>query len=125
MVVGDINGDGKPDIVVGSNYFAQVSVLLGNGNGTFQALQTFAASYATDSVAVGDLNGDGKSDLVLASPNGISVLLSAANGDFNGQTYTVVSPAVATQFVVTATPATVAAGSNVTLTVTAQDPFGQ
>ena len=125
VVVGDINGDGKPDIVVGSNYFAQVSVLLGNGNGTFQALQTFAASYATDSVAVGDLNGDGKSDLVLASPNGISVLLSAANGDFNGQTYTVVSPAVATQFVVTATPATVAAGSNVTLTVTAQDPVGQ
>ena len=43
-----------------------VSVLLGNGNGTFQAQQTFATGNGPQSVAVGDVNGDGKPDLVVA-----------------------------------------------------------
>ena len=44
-----------------------VSVLLGNGNGTFQAQQTFATGYGPISVAVGDVNGDGRPDLVVAN----------------------------------------------------------
>ena len=40
--LGDVNGDGKPDIVVANEGSNTVSVLLGNGNGTFQAQQTFA-----------------------------------------------------------------------------------
>ena len=43
-----------------------VSVLLGNGNGTFQAKQTFGTGNKPNSVAVADFNGDGKSDLVTA-----------------------------------------------------------
>ena len=42
MAIGDVNGDGKPDIVVANYISNTVSVLLGNGNGTFQAQQTFA-----------------------------------------------------------------------------------
>ena len=40
--MGDVNGDGIPDLVVANQDSDTVSVLLGNGNGTFQAQQTFA-----------------------------------------------------------------------------------
>ena len=42
MAIGDVNGDGKPDLVVANYGSNTVSVLLGNGNGTFQTQQTFA-----------------------------------------------------------------------------------
>ena len=46
-----------------------MSVLLGNGNGTFQAQQTFATGNYPTSVAVGDVTGDGKPDIVVARSN--------------------------------------------------------
>src|SRR5262249_13916469 len=68
----DFNGDGKPDLVTANADSATVSVLLGNGDGTFQAARNFAARYigaagigwTTDAVAVGDVNGDGRLDVV-------------------------------------------------------------
>ena len=68
MALADFNGDGKPDIVVANCMYSDtVSVLLGNGNGTFQAQQTFATGDQPSSVAVGDVNGDGKPDIVVAN----------------------------------------------------------
>ena len=64
--MGDFNGDGKSDLVTANDNGTTASVLLGNGNGTFQAKQDFATGSGPDSVAVGDFNGDGKSDLVIA-----------------------------------------------------------
>src|SRR5206468_1530721 len=54
-----------------------VSVLLGNGDGTFQSAINVGAGSSQASVAVGDLNGDGKPDLAVAnfSTNNVSVLL--------------------------------------------------
>src|SRR5205085_1726346 len=65
VAVGDFNGDGKLDLAVvngGSAYGAlgSVIVLLGNGDGTFQAAVSYAAGNSANAVAVGDLNGDGK-----------------------------------------------------------------
>jgi len=81
LVVGDVNNDGKPDVIVvnscgfssdcgGSSYPANgtVGVLLGNGDGTFQTAVTYASGgQVPSSIALGDLNGDGKPDLVVGN----------------------------------------------------------
>ena len=80
MALGDINGDSKLDIVTANSGDSSVSVLLGNGNGTFSAKTDSATSTSPRAVAIGDLSGDGKADLVTAnySGNNISVLLETA-----------------------------------------------
>ena len=54
VVVGDFNGDGKPDLAVANVYTNTVSVLLGNGDGTFQA----PVNYAAGNVYVGGTGSD-------------------------------------------------------------------
>src|SRR5207247_1003460 len=83
VAVGDVNGDGKPDLAVANYNSNTVSVLLGNGNGTFQAAQNFATGATPRSAAVADLNGDGKPDLAVAnygSNTGITVSVLLGNG---------------------------------------------
>src|SRR5205807_1290925 len=79
----DVNGDNKQDLLVplGSN---EVAVLLGNGNGTFQAQQTLSDGSYPDSIATADFNGDTKPDLVTTSQseNVVSVFLGNGNGTF-------------------------------------------
>ena len=78
VAVGDFNGDGKPDLAVANYRSNNVSVLLGNGDGSFQAAQDFGAGSHPYSVAVGDFNGDGKPDLAVANSgsNNVSVLIN-------------------------------------------------
>jgi hypothetical protein len=86
LAIGDLNGDGKPDLAVtnGGGSFNTVSVLLGNGNGTFGLKTDFGTGAGPRGVAIGDLNGDGKPDLAVAnlSSNTVSVLLGNGNGTF-------------------------------------------
>jgi hypothetical protein len=87
MVVADLNGDGKPDLVVANG---NVGVLLGNGDGTFQAAVNYGSGLSgANSVAVADVNGDGKPDLVAATcgsagcyPGAVGVLLGNGDGTF-------------------------------------------
>ena len=90
VTLGDVNGDGKADLVVATNDGNSVSVLLGNGNGAFQECQTFATGDGPHSLTMGDVNGDGKLDLVVANFNfnspTVSVLLGNGNGTFRSRT---------------------------------------
>jgi flagellin-like hook-associated protein FlgL len=88
--VGDFNGDGLPDLVSADQGSNTLSVLLGNGNGTFQAKQTYATGTEPLWVSAGDFNGDGKPDLVSADYNSnvLSVFLANGDGTFQArQTY--------------------------------------
>src|SRR5262249_42286473 len=64
VAVGDFNGDGVPDVAVAYSSFVYgvVSVMLGNGDGTFQAARHFGAGSLPNSVVVDDFNGDGVPD---------------------------------------------------------------
>ena len=78
VAVTDFNGDGKADLVIANAGSNTLSVLLGNGDGTFAAPLTPAAGTDPLFVAVGDFNGDGVPDLAAAnnSTNSITVLLT-------------------------------------------------
>src|SRR5246127_394909 len=80
VVVADVNGDGKPDLVVGT-FFFYVGVLLGNGDGTFQPVVTYFGQTNIASVAVGDLIEDDKPDLVATTSGTPGVFVLLNNGD--------------------------------------------
>lgn len=84
MVSGDFNRDGKRDLAVTNYGSANVSILLGNGNGTFAAATNYSVGPGPISLAIGDFNGDGKLDLAVANynANNISILMGNGNGTF-------------------------------------------
>lgn len=94
LTVGDVNGDGKPDVVVTEPDGNSIGVLLNNG-GALGVPQYFAVGGTPAAVAVGDVSGDGKLDVVTANANGtVSVLPGQGNGSFGAaQNYAVGGPA--------------------------------
>ncbi len=85
--VADFNGDGKPDLVT-ANTDGSVSVLLGNGDGSFQSAIRSSAGPVANALAVGDFNGDGIPDVVVTNMTSyfrgttVSVLLGNGDGSF-------------------------------------------
>jgi hypothetical protein len=89
MAVADFNQDGIPDVVLGGSYtdssrrpFQGISVLLGNGDGTFQPPIYYALQTIPNDVVVADFNGDGKPDLALSGGFGLMVMLGNGDGTF-------------------------------------------
>jgi hypothetical protein len=84
VTVADFNGDGKLDLAVANNRSNNVSILLGNGDGTFQPAVEYGAGSNPTSVTVADFNGDGKLDLAVANngSNNVSILLGNGDGTF-------------------------------------------
>jgi hypothetical protein len=96
IVAADFNVDGKLDLAVADTHDPSntdnggVSVLLGNGDGTFQPAMFYTLPVYSTSLTAGDLNGDGKLDLVVSAFSStfglegsvLNVLLGNGNGTF-------------------------------------------
>ena len=88
VTVGDFNADGELDLAVANAGDNTVSILLGNGDGSFQTQTTYATGSTPVSVTTGDFNGDGKLDLAVPNyfDNAVSILLGNGDGTFQTQT---------------------------------------
>jgi FG-GAP-like repeat len=88
LAVADL-GNGRPDIIASDVDSGEVSILMGNGNGTFKApfavpaTNQGASGPNVEGISVADMNGDGIPDLITVNSNGsVSVLLGNGNGTF-------------------------------------------
>jgi FG-GAP-like repeat len=93
IVAGDFTGNGILDLAVANSYYGgpgsglptvrgTVSVLLGNGDGTFQPQVTYAVGTDPVTIVAGDFRGNGRTDLAVSDGNGIEVLLNNGDGTF-------------------------------------------
>jgi hypothetical protein len=88
LAIGDFNGDGKVDLAVvnfGQGAGNTVSILLGNGDGTFRPHVDYVVAGSPIAVETRDFNGDGKADLAVAALNTVSVLLGKGDGTFQAR----------------------------------------
>ena len=81
MVAGDFDGDGKADVVTANSQDNTISLLRGNGDGTFHQPLRYVAGINPQAIATGDLNGDGKPDIAIASEIALGIQLFFGNGD--------------------------------------------
>jgi len=93
IAVADLNGDGLPDVIIGTDF--GIAVLINKGDGTFvQPPGLYSVSVGQGGVLAGDiwlvaadLNGDGRPDVAVAGGGGVAVLLNNGNGVFAAPVY--------------------------------------
>jgi hypothetical protein len=79
--VGDVNMDGNLDIVTSNTVSDTVSLLLGNGDGTFDSALNYSVVHNAFGTAIQDVNGDGRPDILISGAEGgaITVLLNTTD----------------------------------------------
>jgi hypothetical protein len=84
VAVGDFNGDGQADVLASNLLDASVSLMLGNGDATFQAQRVISAAGRPSGLAARDVNEDDQLDVVVTSrdSNAVVVLLGQGDGTF-------------------------------------------
>jgi FG-GAP-like repeat/PASTA domain len=87
VAIGDLNGDGKRDLVTANQDANTVSLLLNRGDGRLRAKRDFPAGRGPGSVAIADLTGNGERDLAIANAGAstVSVLLNRGDGSFRAK----------------------------------------
>jgi hypothetical protein len=85
VAIADLNHDGKADLVFSGSPSFQLTVFLGNGDGTFQPGTDFPSNRLGTGVVIGDVNGDGNLDITTSGldPGSLSVLLGNGDGTFS------------------------------------------
>lgn len=81
VVVADLNGDSRPDLVAANHDGASVSVLLNTGNGVFTAATNYASGESPVGIAIDDWNEDGATDIVVANRNDNRFAILLGNGE--------------------------------------------
>jgi hypothetical protein len=94
VAVADLNSDGIPDVVTANQDDMSISVLLGKGDGMFEAASQFHLDFRPVQVIVVDANLNGIQDLIVAGADGtVSVLLGNGDGTLRaGKSYAVPEP---------------------------------
>ncbi|MFO0957419.1 MAG: FG-GAP-like repeat-containing protein [Isosphaeraceae bacterium] len=84
VAVADFDSNGIPDMAVVNQAAAgTVSILLGNGGGTFQPRVDYSAGPGAVDLKAGDFNRDGRADLAVVGANSVSILLGNGDGSFS------------------------------------------
>jgi FG-GAP-like repeat len=86
LATGDFNHDGFIDLAVANGPGGIISILLGNGDGTFLPSVNYAAGGFASWIGVADFNGDGNPDVAVNASGGTVMLLGTGDGRFRPPT---------------------------------------
>jgi uncharacterized protein (TIGR03437 family) len=79
--IGDFDGDGNPDIAYAGSGGSEISIFIGNGDGTFRGAVNFPAGSSPQALVAAEFNGDGRTDLAVTNGSSVQILLGAT-GNF-------------------------------------------